>query len=293
MATVYLSQPTKCPITLDMEAHLDGLWGGNDSLDATPEFSMDITGTGSAGFQSGACTCSIIMDLDNADAGNQGGIAASIFITYPDTRWATFYEDYTKRSQSRVVYPWGRGTEYMRIITFEEGDMYTATAGSTAKLSLGRTMPQPWADKDLTVRNAANSPRLQSINPIVQKDGAANIARLTYSAVDATGDLTIGYIETLRTNPRKDGVFGDIIETWGVAMTTSDYGIPVLGDYLDNVRTNVRKPICIDVQFDKTSQFGRVIIHSIWHAEESEFKPVIRTQQQAAGRYKAVPDWTN
>ena len=87
----------------------------------------------------------------------------------------------------------------------------------------------------------------------------------TFIEVNVDTDQTVvnGYVRTQLVQPIVEGMYEDIAESWGIALTETSTGIPAPGDTLTG--SNRRRYICMDpVATSEGVLHGRILVHAQW-----------------------------
>lgn len=217
---------------------LDGFGQTNASLSAVPQVAY---GSGT-----------VSLDCDSMGLGNLyvgSGITSGLA------------ENAKHRSRNRMNTTWGTGTIYTRAFNCSETLLDTVIA---ADFAYGELMNSTWLPSGETLITGIHGPRVHSVTIRKQSNGAFRDVLVEFLQLDLRTDYRTGYNETRRTNPKRNGQFEYIVETWGVAVSENDANVPSEGDYLDGNTTNVRRPICVHVEKDKTALPGRVLVYAQW-----------------------------
>ena len=169
-------------------------------------------------------------------------------------------DDITRRAQQSISETWGSGTAYTRAYATGPGEVEALLAGD---LALGSNMPTSW--KDSSPGTAINSPKLQSVNRQHGKGVSGDVLVCTFIEVNVDTDQTVvnGYVRTQLVQPIVEGMYEDIAESWGIALTETSTGIPAPGDTLTG--SNRRRYICMDpVATSEGVLHGRILVHAQW-----------------------------
>lgn len=166
-------------------------------------------------------------------------------------------EDPAARARSAYSAPWGTGWQYVRLFNVA---LNLVSDVRERELAYGAPMQAHWMSDEDTAKatGGIESPLLQSL-----AEPKRGFLQATFVSVDTTGSSPAGYVETLRTNPRRKDQFSDVVETWGIAPSETAASMPEEGDLLSST-TGTLRPVCAQVEIDKTSQKGRMLVHATW-----------------------------
>ena len=192
-------------------------------------------------------------------------VAATLSGTGGASAWAKLAlakrisEDPAFRARSAYSAAFGTGWQYRRVFNMA---LNIVSDVRERELAYGAPMQACWmSDEDTALATGGiESPLLQSLSEGKQR----GTLEAVFISVDITGSCPAGYVETMRTSPRRKDQFTDIIETWGIAPSEEAAGIPNAGDTLSNT-TGTLRPICLaPVDIDRTAHKGRVLVHATW-----------------------------